>query len=44
MNNTKILCYDRIAISEGINVYKTGESKECHIYHYWYFLDKGFKF
>ena len=23
---------------------KTSESKECDICHYWYFLDKGFKF
>ena len=23
---------------------KTSESKECDIWHYWYFLVKGFKF
>ena len=39
-----ILYYDRIDISEGINVNTTSESKECGICHYWYFLDKGFKF
>ena len=30
--------------SEGTDVNKTSESKECDICHYWYFLDKGFKF
>ena len=39
-----ILYYDRIDISEGINVNTTSESKKCGICHYWYFLDKGFKF
>ena len=27
-----------------MNVNKTRTSKECDICHYWYFLDKGFKF
>ena len=27
-----------------IDVNKTSSSKECLICHYWYFLDKGFKF
>ena len=35
--------YDRIDISEGIDVNKTNESKECNICHYWYFLDESFK-
>ena len=26
------------------NVNKISQSKECNICHYWYFLDKGFKF
>ena len=39
-----MLYYDRIDISEGIDVTKTSESKECDICHYWYFLHKGFKF
>ena len=26
------------------DVDKTSESKECDVCHYWYFLDKGFKF
>ena len=38
------LYFDRIDISEGIDVDKTSESKEFDNYHYWYFLIKGFKF
>ena len=37
----KILEYDRIDISEGIDINKTNASKECDICHYWYFLDKS---
>ena len=37
-----MLYYDRIDVSEGIN--KTSASKEGDICHYWYFLNKGFKF
>ena len=44
MNNIKLLYQDRIDVSEGINVNKTSESKQCDICHYWYFLNKGFKF
>ena len=44
MNNIKILYYGRTDVSEGIDVNKTSESKECNIYHYWYFLNKGLKF
>ena len=39
-----MLEYDRIDISEGIDVNKTNLSKECDICHYWYFKDIGFKF
>ena len=39
-----MLEYDRINISEGIDVNKTNVSKECDIYHYWYFLDKSFNY
>ena len=39
-----MLEYDRIDISEGIDVNKTNASKECDIYHYWYFKDIGFKY
>ena len=38
MNNIKMLNYDRIDISEGIDVNKTTKSKECNIFHYWYFF------
>ena len=44
MNNIKLLYYDRTDISPGIDVNKTSKLKECNIYHYWYLLDKGFKF
>ena len=36
--------YDRIDVSEGIDINKTGASKECNICHYWYFLNHSFKF
>ena len=39
-----MLVYDRIDISEGIDVNKTSASKECDICHYWYFKDIGFKY
>ena len=39
-----MLYYDRIDVSKGIDVHETSESKECDVCHYWYFLDKGFKF
>ena len=39
-----MLYYDRIGVSEGIYVNKTSESKDGDICHYWYFINKGFKF
>ena len=39
-----MLEYDRIDISEEIDVNKTSASKECDIFHYWYFKDIGFKY
>ena len=39
-----MLYFDIIDVSEGIAVNKTSESKECDVCHYWYFLNKGFKF
>ena len=39
-----MLEYDRIDISERIDMDKTNKSKECDICHYWYFLDKNFNF
>ena len=35
--------YERIDISEGIDVNKTNLSKECDTCHYWYFKEIGFK-
>ena len=39
-----MLHYDQIDVFESIDVNKTSASKECNICHYFYFLDKGFKF
>ena len=39
-----MLHFDRIDVSEGIDVNNTIASKECIICHYQYFLDNGFKF
>ena len=39
-----MLEYYRIDISEEIDINKTNASKECDICHYWYFLDKSFKY
>ena len=36
--------YDRIDISEGIDINKTNVSKECDICNYWYFEDVGYKY
>ena len=40
----QMLNFDRINVSNGLYVNKTSVSKECDICHYWYFLNKGFKF
>ena len=39
-----MLEYDRIDISEWIDINKTNASKELDIYHHWYSLDKNFKY
>ena len=39
-----MLYFERIDISEWIDVNKTRKSNECDICRYWYFLNKGFKF
>ena len=39
-----MLEYNRIDISEGIDVNKTNLSKECDICRYWCFKDIGFKY
>ena len=40
----KMIYYNRIDISEGIDVNKTGALKESDVYHYWYFLNYNFMF
>ena len=40
----KILQYQRIDVSEGIDLNKPNKSKECIICHYWYFKDIGYKY
>ena len=44
LNVQKMLEYDRIHISEGIDFNKTSASKECDSCHYQYFKDIGFKY
>ena len=39
-----MLEYDRIDISEAIDIDKTNSSKECKICHYWYFNNVSFKY
>ena len=39
-----MLEFDRIDMSEEVDVNKTSLSKECDICHYWYFKDIGFKY
>ena len=39
-----MLRYQKIDISEGIDINKTSASKECELCHYWFFKDIGFKF
>ena len=39
-----MLQYEKIDVSEGIDVNKTSASKECELCHYWFFKDVGFKF
>ena len=39
-----MLQYQKIDVSEGIDVIKTSASEECELCHYWFFKDVGFKF
>ena len=39
-----MLRYEKIDTSEGIDVNKTSESKECELCSHWFFKDVGFKF
>ena len=36
--------YEKLNVSEGIDINKAPSSKECILCHYWYFKDVGFKF
>ena len=38
-----MLQYEKIDLSEGIDINKSNMSKECMICHYWYFTDIGYK-
>ena len=39
-----MLYFDRIGVSEGIDVNEISALKECDFCHYWYFLNYSFKF
>ena len=39
-----MLEYDRLDLSEGIDVNKMNASKECDFSHYWFFKNIGFKY
>ena len=39
-----MLQYQKTDVSEEIDVNKTSASKECELFHYWFFKDIGFKF
>ena len=39
-----MLEYERIDISDGIDVDMSDKSKKCTLCHYWYFLDKNFSY
>ena len=39
-----MLQYERIDVSEGIDLNKSDKSKECMICHYWYFKDIDYKY
>ena len=39
-----MLQYENIDVSKGTDINKSNKSKECIIWHYWYFKDIGYKF
>ena len=39
-----MLKYDKIGITEGIDLNKTNKSRECMFCHYWYYLNKNFSY
>ena len=44
MNFIKLLVYEKIDISDDIDVDISDKSRECMLCHYWYFLDKSFNY
>ena len=40
----KMLKYDKIDITEGIDVDKTNKSRECMFCHYWYYQNKNLSY
>ena len=40
----KTFAYEKIDISDGIDVDMSDKSKECMLCHYWYFLNKSFSY
>ena len=39
-----MLQYERIDVSEGIDISKSNKLNKCMIFHYWYFKDIGYRF
>ena len=39
-----MLRYQKIDVSDRIDITKTSASKECELCHYWFYKDIGFKF
>ena len=39
-----MLQYERVDVSEGIDLNKSDKSKECMVCPYWYFKDIGYKY
>ena len=39
-----MLYYDKIYVSERIDVNKTSASEKCDVCHYWYFFNYSFNF
>ena len=39
-----MLQYERINVLEGPDFNKSNKSKECMIFHHWYFKDIGYQF
>ena len=40
--HVKMLYYNKINVSEGIDINKSNKSKECMIFRYWYFLNLNY--